>query len=70
MVMVGRSRQDSDFGLILPLSMPKSLILSAKGSGFGSYTLEIAKEKVRQGFGLGGQARSGSDGTGAGGGTA
>ncbi|HRD04389.1 MAG TPA: hypothetical protein PK942_06600 [Verrucomicrobiota bacterium] len=55
MVMVGRSRQDSDFGLILPLSMPKSLILSAKGSGFGSYTLEIAKEKVRQGFGLGGQ---------------
>ena len=41
---------------LLPLSMPKSLILSAKGSGFGSYTLEIAKERVRQGFGLGGQA--------------
>jgi len=43
MVMVGRSQQDFDFGLILPLSMPKLLILPAKGSGFGSHALEIAK---------------------------
>jgi hypothetical protein len=41
--MARRRRQDSGFAAILALSLPKSLILLAKGSGFSNHALEVAK---------------------------
>ena len=54
-----RRRQGSGFGLILPLFMPKSLILPAKGFGFGSYALEFVKQEVLQSYGLDAQTNPG-----------
>jgi len=44
--------------------MPKLLVLTAKGSGFGSHVLDFAKHRVRRSFGLGGQARKDTMGRG------
>ncbi|HNR70359.1 MAG TPA: hypothetical protein PLV05_05755 [Verrucomicrobiota bacterium] len=39
--------------------MPKSLILPAKGFGFGSYALEFVKQEVLQSYGLDAQTNPG-----------
>jgi hypothetical protein len=41
--MVSQRRHDAGFAPILALSMPKSLILSLKGSRFRSHALELAE---------------------------
>ncbi|HNW07266.1 MAG TPA: hypothetical protein PLL56_05780, partial [Verrucomicrobiota bacterium] len=63
---VRRSWHDSGFAHVLPLFMPKLLILSAKGLGFSSHALELAKQGARRGCGLGGRVRPESDNRGAG----
>ena len=52
---VSRSRHEAAF--VWPLSIPKLLILQAKGSRFSSSAVEFAKQRVRRGCGLGGQVR-------------
>jgi hypothetical protein len=49
--------------MILSLSIPKPLILLAKGSGFSGYALKFVKQRVRRGCGLDDLTRSDPDKT-------